>query len=119
MAHPSASSEPSPAERRFERQMEEARECLPPEWRSEMEDSGIDPQHLSALLVQHLAALPPEQRRALRRRIAVAASDIEGLIGELEQDLAGLAADLRALSRHRGAAQAYMTRAMVRHDRSS
>lgn len=115
MSDSSSSSELLPTERRFERRLEEARECLPQEVRGQ--EGEDDPQRLSEQLARQLAALPPEQRRAIRHRIAVAVNDLEGLIGELEQDLAGLADDLRALNRHGGAAQAYAK--VGGHDRSS
>lgn len=68
---------------------------------------ATDAAALSERLAARLAGLPAEDRHLLRRRLALAAHDLEGLVETLENELGLLAADLKALNNRTGAARAY------------
>ncbi|MFD2235181.1 hypothetical protein [Phaeospirillum tilakii] len=120
MSEPPSLSDPLPAELGFERRLEEARESLPDLVRGAGDDPlGDDARQVAERLARRIAEMPPGERRQIRRRIAVAINDLEGLVGELEGELSTLSEDLRALNRHGGAARAYLQGAVVAHDRSS
>lgn len=66
-----------------------------------------DAARLSARLAGELAALPRDERRMMRRDIAVAAHELEGLVSALEAELGLLADELRTLGQRTAAARAY------------
>lgn len=120
MPEPPSPFDPSPTELGFERRLEEARESLPDPLRgAEGDPAGGEAWRVAERLARRIAELPPAERQRIRRRIAVAINDLEGLVGELEGELSILSEDLRALNRHGGAARAYLQGAVVAHDRSS
>lgn len=68
---------------------------------------ATDAVALSERLAARLAGLAADDRRLLRRDMAVAAHDLEALVEALENELGLLAADLKALNHRTGAARAY------------
>ena len=69
--------------------------------------SETDAAALSVSLARQLSSLPDDGKRLLRRDIAVAAHELEGLVQTLETELGLLANDLKALNQRTGAARAY------------
>lgn len=66
-----------------------------------------DAKALAVRVAEQLRILPPNRRRILRTRLAVAVHDLEDLVAALENELSALADDLRAVNRHGDASSAY------------
>ena len=75
--------------------------------------SDADAATLSVHLAGQLAALPDDQRRMMRRDIAIAAHELEGLVKALESEMGLLADELKALNQRTSAARAYGRTATV------
>ncbi|MBR9971466.1 hypothetical protein [Magnetospirillum sulfuroxidans] len=75
--------------------------------------NDADAAALSVSLARQLSSLPDDSRRLLRRDIAVAAHELEGLVQALETELGLLADDLKSLNQRTGAARAYGQAASV------
>lgn len=90
------------AEARLTRKMAEAQALLAPEL-----TEAVNAEELSRHVAAQLAALPAEEGGLLRRKLAVTVHDLETLVAALEQELAELAGELRTVSCHSGAANAY------------
>lgn len=74
---------------------------------------------LASEIARGLQALPPDRRRIMRARTALALHDLEALIASLEAELEALANDLHSLNQHSGAATAYGRIAHVSSNRMS
>ncbi|MDA8231368.1 MAG: hypothetical protein M0006_08515 [Magnetospirillum sp.] len=72
------------------------------------------PDELKACLAARLTAAGPEERKALRVRMALALADLDGLRGMLDEHLDVIRQELRTMKDHRGASAAY-GRAAVPH----
>jgi hypothetical protein len=90
------------AEHRSQRVLAAAQQMLVPD-AQEM----LAAEELSRRVAEQLATLPPDQGALLRRKVLVAVHDLEGLIEALQQQLDGLADELRRVSVHSTAAMAY------------
>lgn len=69
--------------------------------------SELAAEELSRRVAAQLAALPADERSLLQRNVMVAVHDLEGLVTSLQTELNDLAAELRTVSNHSGAATAY------------
>jgi hypothetical protein len=68
---------------------------------------------LSEGIARQLAAMPSDQRRLLRRQVALSTHDLEELVNSLEAELGLLADDLRAVNLRSEAARAYRRAAIM------
>lgn len=99
---PNQAKEVGPAEAETNRVIGQVRQRL-----GIAELSELDAADLSARLARHLAALPDDERRVMRRDLAIAAHDLEGLVAALEAEMGQLASELKALHQRTDAARAY------------
>lgn len=77
--------------------------------------SDADAAAMAAAVASQMAALPASDKRLLRRDMAIAAHELEGLVQALEAELGLLASDLRDLNQRTGAARAYSQAATITH----
>lgn len=75
--------------------------------------SAAEAVALSETLARRMEKLPTDQRRLLRRDLAISAQDLEGLVKALEAELGLLAQDLRAMNQRTTAVQAYRRAATI------
>lgn len=97
---PNTASLPSLAEAQATRSLAQIRERF-------TGDADADAVALAQSLASQLSSLPADDRRLLRRDLAVVTHDLEGLVEALETELGLLASDLKALNNRTGAARAY------------
>lgn len=76
-------------------------------------DCEADAVRLSEAIALRLSQLPADERRLLRRDLAVSAGDLEDLVAALEAELGSLARELRAMNDRRAAVLAYHAAAII------
>jgi hypothetical protein len=87
---------------RMTQKLAEAQSRLAPET-----TEAMNAEELSRHVAAQLATLPSGERTLLRRNLAVTVHDLEGLVTALQDELAGLAQELRTVSIHSDAVSAY------------